>query len=82
VLSAFAEAINTEAQLERLKEIGIQLDVDVDGAIVDIERNIKWIQVKGSEIAAWVNNEAGSAVGLKLSLMSVILFSFVIFFIN
>jgi hypothetical protein len=82
VLSAFAEAINTEAHLERLKEIGIQLDVDVDGTIVDIERNIKWMEVKGKEIAEWVNNEAGSAAGLKVSLTSMILLSVAIFLIK
>jgi hypothetical protein len=81
VLSIFAEAINTESHLEQLKELGIALDVDVDGSVREIEKNLYWMEMKVPEIAAWVKNEKGGAGRLKFPLLAVI-FSITIMFLQ
>ncbi|KAG5671811.1 hypothetical protein PVAND_001986 [Polypedilum vanderplanki] len=77
ILSAFAEAINTEEQLERLKELGIKFDIDVDSAIAEIERNIQWSTKKVPEIAHWHANNNANAIKFHISLL--IFFSFLMF---
>lgn len=79
VLSVFAEAINTESHLERLKELATEVEVNVDESIKEIEKNLHWMREKVPEIATWVKNEKSSAVKLKFSLMTVIFSIFVMF---
>ena len=78
MLSIFAEVINTESHLEQLKELGIEVKVDVDESVREIEKNLAWIQKKIPEISLWVKNEKGGAGKLKFSIM---IFIFSIMFI-
>lgn len=69
LLSIFAETINTETHLEQFKELGIEVNVDVDGSVREIENNLAWMQKKVPEIYTWVKNEKGGAGKLKFSIM-------------
>lgn len=75
VLSAFAEAINTEDHLQYLKKLAANHTIDVSKTIEEIERNIHWMSMKVPEIATWVTNEKGAAIKLNFSIMAII-FSF------
>ncbi|KAL7020925.1 hypothetical protein ACKWTF_011679 [Chironomus riparius] len=75
VLSAFAEAINTEDHSERLKKLAANHAINVGKTIEEIEKNIHWMSMKVSEIATWVKNEKGAAIKLNFSIMAII-FSF------
>lgn len=77
VLSIFAEAINTESHLEQLKELGIEVEVDVDESVREIEKNLAWVQKKVPEISLWVKNEKGGASKLKFSIM-IFIFSIIL----
>lgn len=77
LLSIFAEAINTEAHLEKFKELGIEVNVDVDESVREIEKNLAWMEKKVPEIYTWVKNEKGGAGKLKFSIM-IFIFSIIL----
>jgi hypothetical protein len=69
--------------LERLRELGIHLDVDVDSTMVEIERNIQWSAVKVQEIAAWVESERSAATKMNFSyIANVLLLSFLMIIVS
>ncbi|XP_070503481.1 aminopeptidase N-like [Chironomus tepperi] len=72
VLSAFAEAINTEDHSKRLKNLAANHGIDVSKTIEEIEKNIHWMSMKVPEIATWVKNEKGAAIKLNFSIIAVI----------
>lgn len=68
MLNVFAEAINTEVHSDRLKEIGIQLNIDVNDTITEIEKNIQWMLIKVPEIDTWFTN---GAINLSQSITTI-----------
>lgn len=73
----FAEAINTRAHLERFIALATTAGQNVDDTVTEIEENIRWMSVKAPEIAEWVENEKGSGMKLKASILTTVLFIFV-----
>lgn len=63
--------------MKRLKELGIEANVDVEESAHEIEKNLNWMEKKVPEIATWVKNESGGAHGLKFSII-IFIFSIVV----
>jgi hypothetical protein len=65
--------------LEKLKEVGIEIDVDIDSALDEIEGNLYWMKVKAPEIAVWIENERGFSTKVNYSItLAVASFIFII----
>lgn len=78
-LPLFAEAINTPEHLQLFESLSEAAGLGVNETIAKIEENIRWMTVKAPEIAKWVEAEKGAAMKLKLSILTVVMFCFVMF---
>lgn len=76
-LPLFAEAINTLDDLRLFESLSDAAGLGVNETIAKIEENIHWMTVKAPEIAKWVEAEKGAAMKLKLSILTVVMFCFV-----
>lgn len=76
-LPLFAEAINTLDHLRMFVSLSEAAGLGVNETIAKIEENIHWVMAKAPEIAKWVEAEKGAAMQLKLSILTVFTFCFV-----
>jgi hypothetical protein len=75
----FAEAINTQAHLERFISLASTAGLSVNETIAEIEENIRWLTMKAPEIGKWVENEKSYAKNLKATIVTLIAILFVTF---
>lgn len=78
-LSMFAEAINSPAHLESFSLLAKTAGLSANETFTEIEENIRWVMTKAPEIALWVENEKGTAMKMKFSVMAFVTFVFVMF---
>lgn len=74
----FAEAINSRAHLERFISLASTADLEVSETVAEIERNIRWMELKAPEIAKWTASMKGAAINLKASTLIVMAFIFML----
>jgi hypothetical protein len=58
----FAEAINSQAHLEQFISLANSISagrLNLESSKVQIQENIRWIELKAPEIENWLKSEAG-----------------------